>query len=799
MNNRFTEKAEQVLNRTARMAEELGHTYVGTEHLLLSLLSIESSNASVILKKQGVLYSKVYKLIVEYSGFGSKTSLCSKDMTPRAKRILESSYTNALKYGSSVIGTEHILLSIVEEKDSVASRVLKSVGAELALIKEEIILFCKSREKTSAKSGKEQGTPYLKQYGKDFTELAREDAFDPVIDRDSETDRLIRVLSRKNKNNPCLIGEAGVGKTAIVEGLAKRIVEGRVPTSLRDKRLISIDLTGMVAGAKYRGDFEERIKNILSEVTRNKDIILFVDEIHTIVGAGAAEGAIDASNILKPQLSRGDLQIIGATTFAEYHKYIERDAALERRFQPIEVEEPSQESTVRMLLGVKERYEKHHGVYIDEEAIRECVDLSTRYITDRFLPDKAIDILDEACALVASRESIDDNLIRLKEQINQLILRKEQAICSRDFELAIKLRQMESNYTDEYEKAVKETAENRTSKKVDVSAVREIVAEICRVPINALRSSNDYSLLIEELSGDIIGQDQIIERIVHSLKRSDIQLSERKKPRGVYLFLGESGVGKTALASSLAKYLFVNKNALIRLDMSEYSEKHSVSKLIGSPPGYKGYEEGGLLTETVRHKPYSVILFDEIEKADIEVRNLLLQICDYGFLTDSCGRQVSFKNTIIIMTSNAMADKIAGGGLGFAKETDKTSVNKLLTKVFSYEFISRFDDVFVFSSLTRSDIERIVEKTLNTLAQSLLERDIRLIYEPEIVEWIIDSSRERGFGVRPVERFIKNEIESRICDELIKDSTIKGELFITLNDGKISIIQSDQALPNLQV
>ncbi len=798
MNNRFTEKAEQVLNRTARMAEELGHTYVGTEHLLLSLLSGETCNASQILKKHGVLYSKVYKVIVEYSGVGSKTTLCSKDMTPRVKRMLESSYSNALKYGANVIGTEHILLAILEEKDSVASRVLKSTGCDLALIKEEIITLCKSREKQSAKSPKEQATPYLKQYGRDLTELAREDAFDPVIDRDSETDRLIRVLARKNKNNPCLIGEAGVGKTAIVEGLAKRIVEGRVPPNLRDKRLISVDLTGMVAGAKYRGDFEERIKNILSEVTRNKDIILFIDEIHTIVGAGAAEGAIDASNILKPQLSRGDLQIIGATTFREYHKYIERDAALERRFQPVEVEEPTQESTIRMLLGIKERYEKHHGVHIDDEAIKECVDLSIRYIQDRFLPDKAIDILDEACALVASRECCDDGLIRLKEEINQLNIRKEKAICSRDFELAIKLGQIEANYTEEYERGMQQTTSIKSLLRVDISVVRQIVAEICKVPINSIRSDNDYTHLIEDLSSEIIGQDEIIERLVHSLKRSDIQLLGRKKPRGVYLFLGESGVGKTALASSLAEHLFVNKNALIRLDMSEYSEKHSVSKLIGSPPGYKGHEEGGLLTEAVRHKPYSIILFDEIEKADTEVRNLLLQICDYGYLCDSCGRQVNFKNTIIIMTSNAMADKLGATGLGFAKESDKTSINKLLTRVFSYEFISRFDEVFVFSSLTRKDIDRIVQKSLDSLKDSLNSRGIHLVYDPAIIEWIVDSSRERGFGVRPIERFIKNEIESKICDELIRDSSISGELFISLSDGKITVGQKDVYFSGLE-
>ena len=547
----------------------------------------------------------------------------------------------------------------------------------------------------------------------------------------------------------------------------------------------------MVAGAKYRGDFEERIKNILSEVTRNRDIILFIDEIHTIVGAGAAEGAIDASNILKPQLSRGDLQIIGATTFREYHKYIERDAALERRFQPIEVEEPSRESTMHMLLGVKERYEKHHGVRIEDEAIKECVDLSIRYIQDRFLPDKAIDILDEACALVASTENHDDALYRLGEEISQINKRKENALCSRDFELAIKLRQIEANYTEEYEKGKVESAALISNRRVDIQIVRQIVAEICKVPINSIRSDIDYTELIEALSHEIIGQDDIINRLVHSIKRSDIQLLERNKPRGVYLFLGESGVGKTALAASLAEHLFVNKNALIRLDMSEYSEKHSVSKLIGSPPGYKGHEDGGLLTEAVRHKPYSIILFDEIEKADTEVRNLLLQICDYGYLTDSCGRQVNFKNTIIIMTSNAMADKINNSGLGFAKESDKTSINKLLTRVFSYEFISRFDEVFVFSSLSHSDIERIVKKSLDRLKDSLRARDIILEYDESIVAWIVESSHERGFGVRPIERFIKNEIESKICDELIKRPSLCGELYISLCEGKIVIVDKN--------
>ncbi len=526
MNNKFTEKAQRALNCTQKIAQNLGHTYIGTEHILLALLSDETCAAGVLALKHNIVYSKLQKIIVEYSGIGAKTSLGSRDLTPRARKILEDAYNNAIKYGNGIIGTEHILIALLDQRDSVAYRAIKCTGGDIVSLRDEVLTLLRAKEKQNARANREASMPFLRQYGRNLTEIAASDGFDPVIGRDMETERLIRVLSRKNKHNPCLVGEAGVGKTAIVEGLAKRICDGRVPSSLLGKQLISVDLTGMVAGAKYRGDFEERIKNILAEVSKNRDIILFIDEIHTIVGAGAAEGAIDASNILKPQLSRGEIQIIGATTIAEYHKYIERDAALERRFQPITVEEPEEEETIEMLIGLKERYEAHHSVRITDEAIRDCVRLSTRYMTDRFLPDKAIDILDEACALVASRaDRGSKNAYRLKAEVQEITEKKEKAICSGDFELAIKLREIEEGAYGRYDDALQQI--EKAPLIVECADIKEILCQVCKLPEGYLDNCNCYEGIKERLKNIIFGQVEIIERVKLSLKRSDMGLGNR--------------------------------------------------------------------------------------------------------------------------------------------------------------------------------------------------------------------------------------------------------------------------------
>lgn len=570
MSDRFTQKAENALNRSVKTAERLGHTYIGTEHLLLALAEDELSCAALILKKNEIDKDKISTFIKEYSGTGVKSTLSSKDLTPRARRILEASYNNAIQHGDGTIGTEHILLSLIEERDSVAIKLLKNMRADLGAIKDDVYTLMKSRELTVQKVKKESHSPILKQYGKNLCDLAKEGKFDPVIGRDAETDRVVRVLARKNKNNPCLIGEAGVGKTAIVEGLAQRIAKNEVPPALQGKSIISIDLTSMVAGAKYRGDFEDRIKNIINEVIKHKDIILFIDEIHTIVGAGAAEGAIDAANILKPQLARGDVQIIGATTFDEYRRYIEKDAALERRFQPIRINEPSERDTVDMLSALKSRYEEHHGVTIDDAAISECVTLSSKYINDRYLPDKAIDILDEACALTVNKYVFFDKSDDISEQSDSFAKKQHANI------LDIK-RICEAEYP------VKNHITERNERpRVTDSIVRDVISEACGIPKDMIRKSINYSEIAERLNEAVIGQDEAINHLVSVIKRADLGFGKADRPRGILLFVGESGVGKTALATELAKCLYYGSSNLLRFDMSEYSERQSISKLIGS-------------------------------------------------------------------------------------------------------------------------------------------------------------------------------------------------------------------------
>lgn len=781
MSERFTEKAENALNRSVKAAEKLGHTYIGSEHILLALTEDEMCCASLILKKNGVDKKKLSNAIKDYSGTGVKSKLSSKDLTPRARKILESAYNSAIEYSGGTIGTEHILLSLIEERDSVAIKHLKNMKADLGAIKEDIFVLIKSREKAMHRTKHDGLPPILKQYGKNLCELAREGKFDPVIGREKETDRVIRVLSRKNKNNPCLVGDAGVGKTAIIEGLAQRIINNDVPSSLCGKTLISIDLTSMVAGAKYRGDFEDRIKNIINEVIKQKDIILFIDEIHTIVGAGAAEGAIDASNILKPQLARGDIQIIGATTFEEYNKYIEKDAALERRFQPIHVNEPTDEDTIKMLNALKKRYEEHHNVTIDDEALTECVRLSEKYISDRHLPDKAIDILDEACALTSSKTYIDNSNVIIEQ--NEIIKKNNN---SEYFDIKSIL---ESEYKTKFTRF-----KNDKRPVVTAKIIKKIISEACSIPVSMVSKSTDYSDLESKLSTAIIGQEKAIKQLVSAIKRADLGFAKKDRPRGIFLFIGESGIGKTELALELEKNLYYNSSNLLRFDMSEYSERQSISKLIGSAPGYVGHEEGGTLTEAVKRNPNCVILFDEIEKGDKEILNIILQISDYGYLTDARGRHISFKNAIIIATTNLGAygksDKV---GFESKEIKDKRSlVLSVLKTFYKEEFINRFDEIIIFDPLDNSSIGKIIRASLDELTLSLSKKGITFSYDDEVIDVIISSGKIKGMGARPILRKISTDIEDKIIDLILKTDEGLTDIRASLHNG--SIILSDKKI-----
>ena len=732
MSNRFTEKAEKVLNGAAALAESLGHTYIGSEHLLLSICKEKDCDAAALLNKCGVAYDKVLGVIKDFSGVGAKSTLTPKDMTPRTRKIVECSYKISVRYGALKIGTEHLLLSILEEKECIGTRVLSIMGVDLLTLTDEIITVLRTAEKhvEAPKFKKENDTP-LNQYGKNLTDLARARRLDPVIGRDKETERLIRVLSRKNKNNPCLIGEAGVGKTAIVEGLAIRIADGDVPDTLLNKSIISVDLTSMVAGAKYRGDFEERIKSIINEAVKNKNVILFIDEIHTIVGAGSAEGAIDAANILKPQLSRAEIQLIGATTISEYHKHIEKDSALERRFQSILVEEPSFEETLNILRGLKDRYEEHHSVKISENALIDAVRLAERYIQDRYFPDKALDVLDEACAKA--------NIKRMENEQNK-----------------------EESNDNKWQ-----TRKNKV--KVDSSDIIEIVKEMTGIEISGSKLGYDPRELERRLKDMIYGQDEAIESICKAVARSHAGINDPDKPKGVFLFTGPSGVGKTEISKLISEELFHDKKALIRYDMSEFSEKNSVTMLIGSPPGYVGYEEGGSLTEKIRRHPYSVVLFDEIEKAHPDVLNLFLQIMDDGVLTDSCGRSVSFKNAYIIMTSNVLAGSVGDVSLGFMSSgNDK---NEKLFEVFTPEFINRIDCVVRFSPLDIETVKRICQKRLSELKRTLTSMGVDVSYTEEVCDYLSKKAVDKRLGARTLLRAITIEIET-----LISEFMIEGDL-----------------------
>ncbi len=767
MSNRFTEKAENALNRSLKLAEGLGHTYIGTEHILLALTEDGTSCSSQILKKHSLTSDRLLKIIKDNSGTGTKSTLTSRELTPRAKNVLENSYNHAIQYGNGIIGTEHILLSLLNEKDSVAVKLLTAAKINCNVVKEHVLILLREHERSFYRIKKEQNLPNIKQYGRNLCELAEQDKFDPVIGRDKETERLVRILCRKNKNNPCLIGEAGVGKTAIVEGLASRIVKGNVPDALKNKVIISVDLTSMIAGAKYRGDFEERIKNIILEVTKNKDIILFIDEIHSIVGAGAAEGAIDASNILKPQLARGDIQIIGATTFAEYSKYIKKDSALERRFQPITVEEPTPSETVNMLRGLKEKYESHHRVRIDNEAIDECVELSVKYICDRFLPDKAIDLLDEACVLTSVKS--------MNIQYSNIISRQ---ICS---ELCNDIQDHEIG------NLFFSTSDTRKLPFVTSESIKDTVSEICGIPSYLIKRKTDYSYMESELKRNIKGQDSAIEKVIKSLKRNDIGFGNNNSPRGIFMFCGESGTGKTALAIEISKTVSMDKDNLLRYDMSEFSEKQSISKLIGAPPGYVGHDEGGALTDAVRKKPYATVLFDEIEKADKDILNILLQISDYGYLTDSLGRHVSFKNSIIIMTTNIGATvKGLSGKIGFSEHNEESSssmITENLRKHYSSEFINRFDEIIEFNRLDKNALSEIVKIKLSEIEKKLKNIDFSLEFDEDLPKMIAELSCKKELGVRSLLRNISGFFEIPIIELITESESSAHAVYLGLENG----------------
>ena len=795
--NGFTEKANEALNLSIEAAQELGHTYIGSEHILLGLLREKTGVAATVLEKLGVSEENLEQMLREKIGTGMHTTLTADDFTPRSKRILQIAVMEASHMGHNYVGTEHLLLAVMQEGDSYGVRFLEALGVRAKDVEEEIIsaLGNSGESQDSASPSSPQGgasgktgTKTLDQFGRDLTAIAAQGGIDPVIGRKNEIDRVIQILSRRTKNNPCLIGEPGVGKTAVAEGLALKIASGEVPELLKDKRVIALDLTGMVAGTKYRGDFEERIKAAMDEVRKAGNIILFIDELHTIVGAGSAEGSTDAANILKPALARGDFQVIGATTINEYRKYIEKDAALERRFQPVMVGEPSEEETVEILKGLRDRYEAHHKVKITDESILAAVKLSSRYIADRYLPDKAIDLVDEAASRVRLRAfTAPDPLKELEKKIKELEQEKAAAVNTQDFERAAKIRDEEKEARAELEKqsvAWKQSSEHQSGE-VTPEDIASVVSMWTGVPVSQLTEEESERLLHLEdtLHKRLVGQDEAVSAVSRAIRRGRVGLKDPKRPIGSFIFLGPTGVGKTELCKALAEAMFGDENAMIRFDMSEYMEKHTVSRLVGSPPGYVGYDEGGQLTEAVRRKPYSVVLFDEIEKAHPDVFNMLLQILDDGRLTDSQGRHVDFKNTVIIMTSNVGARLITDKkqNLGFTPESREADAEKIrdmvmgeLKNTFRPEFLNRVDDIIVFNKLTDQDIREIAVRMLDTLKARLKGLDMDVEFLPEAIDAVAKAGFDPVYGARPLRRAIQTKIEDKLSEEMLEGRLQKG-------------------------
>lgn len=793
----FTEKANKSLNAAVKAAEDLGHTYIGSEHILLGLLSDTSTVAGAVLAAHNITYADIEDELKRSIGVGVPTELQPDDFTPRSKNILETSVAFARQMGQQLVGTEHVLLAIAREGSCSATLLLSRAGVSMQDIVNDVskaLMGGTANAGTDNKDGGKENESMLSQFGRDLTKLAKDGKIDPVIGRQKEIERVIQILSRRTKNNPCLIGEPGVGKTAIAEGLALKIVSGEVPELLKDKKIYSLDLTGMVAGTKYRGDFEERIKKVIDEVKNAKDVILFIDEVHTLIGAGSAEGAADAANILKPSLARGELQIIGATTIEEYRKHIEKDAALERRFQPVMVDEPSQEEAIEILKGIKDKYEAHHKVKITDEAIESAVKLSTRYIGDRYLPDKAIDLIDEAASRVRLRSyTAPSDLKELEDKKKSVEAEKLSAVNAQEFERAAALRDEERKL----DKEIKDKKENwhdmagKSHDEVTPADIADIVSSWTGVPVTQLSTEESDRLLHmeDELHRRIVGQDEAVEAVSRAIRRGRVGLKDPKKPIGSFIFLGPTGVGKTELCKALAAAMFGDENAMIRLDMSEYMEKHTVSRLIGSPPGYVGYDEGGQLTEKVRRKPYSVVLFDEIEKAHPDVFNMLLQILDDGVLTDGQGRRVDFKNCIIIMTSNVGAKLIsqkqkAFGFAAGAKELEqnekeiKDAVMGELRNTFRPEFLNRVDDIIVFQRLTKDNIKEIASRLLAVLQKRVEDMGIEVAFSDEAVSKIADAGFDDVYGARPLKRAIQSRIEDALSEEMLKGSVKKGGKYI---------------------
>ena len=801
---KFTSKAKKVIEIANDISIELGHNYIGTEHILYGLVKEGEGIAAKVLTNKGINDEKIKAKIEELLGKGDEIKE-SLGFTPRTKKVLENAFLEAKRIGYNFIGTEHLLLAIMKEGDCVATRVIIELNVDIPKIYNEIAKVI-NEEESDKEMGKDiprvrgsfSSTTTLNQFGQDITVQAEDGKFDNIVGREKEIERIIQILSRRTKNNPCLIGEPGGGKTAIVEGLAEKIVYGQVPESLKEKRIVSIDISGMVAGAKYRGDFEERIKKVLNEVKKVGDVILFIDEIHTIVGAGAAEGAIDAANILKPLLARGEIQLIGATTIEEYRKYIEKDSALERRFSPVNVNEPTPKQAIEILKGIRDKYEAHHDVKITDEAIKSAVDLSVRYITDRYLPDKAIDLIDEAASQVRMTIFIEPDEIKLlEERLDIAIKEKEESIYNQEFEKAAEMRDKEKEVREALEKELSKwkKRKNKNITEITEENIAEIISKWTGIPAYKLTEDENEKLkhLEEKLHERVIGQDEAVTAVAKAIRRGRVGLKDPKRPIGSFLFLGPTGVGKTELSKALAEILFENENAMIRLDMSEYMEAHSVSKLIGSPPGYIGFDGGGQLTEKIRRKPYSVVLFDEIEKAHPDVTNLLLQILEDGHLTDSQGREVNFKNTVIIMTSNLGARHIAERKtLGFGTSTSfdeakikeyqkneyeetKKEVIKELKRELRPEFINRIDEIIVFHKLNDEDLKQIAEIMVKQVQERLEKQKYLVEIDDNIIDEVLKKGFDKNFGARPLRRAIQSLIEDRISEEILEGNLQKNK------------------------
>ena len=793
---KFTKSGEKVLELANELALDLGHSYIGTEHILYGLACEENGVASKVLEKQGITAEDILDKIEEFLGAGMKSNFSVLGFTPRTKKILENAYHEAKKLGSNFIGTEHLMIGIMRENDSLAIRILAELDVNPEDLYTDIAKTLNELEEMLNEVNSEKmpentnhnSTQALNQFGNDLTKQARDGRLDPVIGRNEETDRVIEILSRRIKNNPCLIGEPGVGKTAVIEGLAQKIINGNIPENLKNKKVISLDITSMVAGAKYRGDFEERVKKCLNEVKKAQDIILFIDEIHTIVGAGAAEGAIDAANILKPLLARGEIQVVGATTLKEYRKHIEKDQALERRFQPVYIEEPSIQDSIEILKGIRDKYEAHHNVKITDEAIQSAVELSSRYINDRFLPDKAIDLIDEASSKVKLKSFVEpEYLKKMEKELEKIVTEKEEAINVQNYEKAANLRDKEKELIENLEKE-NENWKNKNNKKIiniEKEDIEFIISRWTGIPIYKITESENEKLrnLENILHNRVVGQEEAISAISKAIRRNRVGLKDPNRPIGSFLFLGPTGVGKTELTKTLAEALFGDENSMIRIDMSEFMESHSVSKLLGAPPGYVGYDEGNVLTEKVRRKPYSVILFDEIEKAHIDVMNILLQILEDGRLTDSQGRTVNFKNSVIIMTSNIGAKLITerkklgfSNGENFSDEEEykeiKVNVLNEVKKEFKPEFLNRIDELIIFHKLNKIEIRKIIDFSLNKVLKRLNMQNYFFAIDDSVRDLIERKGTDNNYGARPIRRAIQNYVENRIA-ELILDGKIK--------------------------